>query len=154
MTALYAFFWLGLAYHALITFVSNGSSSSAGWYLYGIVATEVLLFGLGLSAALPQRLRPWALPVTTLSFSLLDLYTVHFLFIPYYTGLIAHRPDGALATFAVSRIWSGDLWLLPSRLLVNKPLDNILFFPLLWACYFAATVTIVGMSFRRVRLRG
>jgi hypothetical protein len=144
----YACFWLGLSYHVLITYTANGVSSSAGWYLYGVIVAEILVFAAGLFALLPMRLRSWILPVTTASFALLDLYTVHCLFIPYYSGLITHKADGTLAAFAITRVRSEDLWIAFSRLVANKdPLSAPLLL-LIWACYVAATVALVAVSFR------
>jgi hypothetical protein len=148
MIVLYACFWLGLSYHILITFTASGISSSAGWYLYGVIVAEILVFTAGLFALLPLRFRRWILPVTTASFGLLDLYTVHFLLIPYYAGLIAHKTNGALASFVVTRIRSEDLWNIPLRLLVNKDPVNMPLLLMVWAGYVASTVALLVMSFR------
>jgi 4-amino-4-deoxy-L-arabinose transferase-like glycosyltransferase len=145
---IYASFWLGLSYHILITFTASGSSSSAGWYLYGVIVAEILVFAAGLFALLPARLRPWILPVTTASFALLDLYTVHFLFVPYYAGLIAHRTNGALAAFVATSVRREDLWSIFSRLVANKYPLNVPLLLVIWAFYLGATVALVVMSFR------
>ena len=146
--AFYGFFWLGLLYHILITFAAQGISASQGWYLYCLVVAEVLVMMTGLLALCPAVLRPWIIPAATIGFSLLDLYTVHFLLAPYYSGLIAHNPSGALATFHVELLNGLDLWNYVGRLAVNKSLLNRAGFLFLWIGYLAATVGLVAIGVR------
>ena len=94
LIGLYCLFCVGLAYHALLMFVLYHDSSTPGWYLYCPVAVEAILATAGLAALLPSRYARWILPTLTSCFALLELYATHFLLIPYYTGLIAHTPNG------------------------------------------------------------
>jgi hypothetical protein len=144
----YLFFWLGLLYHILITFVAQGISASQGWYLYCLVVAEVTVIVAGLLAVSPARLRPWVLPASSIGFVLLDLYTVHFLFIPYYIGLITHKAGGALAAFRVAQIPGLDLWEYVGRLAVHMPLLNPAGFLVIWACYLIATLGLAAISLR------
>ncbi len=144
----YGFFWLGLLYHILITFVAQGIAASQGWYLYCVAAAEVLVIVTGLLALSPARIRPWVMPAATVGFGLLDLYTVHFLFIPYYIGLVAHKTSGALAAFHVGQLRGLNLWDLVGRLVVNKPLINRPGMLAIWACYLAATLGLMAISLR------
>ncbi len=88
--AIYGFFWLGLLYDVLITYISSGSSSSTGWYLYAVVLPEILLIAWAVNSLVPAHLRWAVLPAIATLFAAIDLYGVHFLLAPYYTGMIAH----------------------------------------------------------------
>lgn len=147
LIAFYGFFWLGLLYHILITFVAQGVSASQGWYLYCLVVAEVLVVAAGLLALFPGLLRPWVLPAATAGFCFLDLYSVHFLFIPYYVGLIAHKANGALATFHLGQLQGVNLWEFLSRLVIHKPLVNPPGLLAIWGCYLAATLGLIVISF-------
>jgi hypothetical protein len=144
----YGFFWLGLLYHILITFVAQGISASQGWYLYCLVAAEVIVVMAGLLALSPARFQPWVMPAATIGFSLLDIYTVHFLLAPYYAGLIAHKADGALATFHVGMLRGADLWSYIGRLAANEPYLNHAGFLMIWFFYLLATSGLVAISLR------
>jgi 4-amino-4-deoxy-L-arabinose transferase-like glycosyltransferase len=87
LTAFYACFWAGLGYHVLITYLSQGVSSSNGWYLYAAVVAEVILLIWGLEAWWPAGI---VLLGLALGAAALDLYGIHALLMPYYTGLTAH----------------------------------------------------------------
>jgi hypothetical protein len=89
VAALYALFSVGIAYHVLITYLANGISSSAGWYLCAVIVPEMLLLTAGLRVP----------AVLASAFALLDLYGMLFVALPYYNGLIAHRPNGFLEAF-------------------------------------------------------
>src|SRR3981081_307815 len=70
--------------------MSEGVSASTGWYIYCLVIPELILAYCGLRAALPSGLHRWILPSLTAAFALLDLYGMHFLLLPYYSGIISH----------------------------------------------------------------
>lgn len=152
LAAFYGFFCVGLAYHVLITFVNQGVSASTGWYIYALVVVEVILATLGLFALCPARGRRWILPAATSLFVLLDLYATHFLLIPYYTGLIAHKPDGHLASFYASQLGEVGVGAVLERLTVNKPaLMSAPVFVLLWVLFLSATLGLVALSLRASR---
>jgi len=90
LAAFYLCFWAGLAYHVLITFLHLGVSASTGWYLYALVAAEIVLLVWGLEAFFPARV---VLPALTIAVAGLDLYGMHGLLMPYYTGLTSHIGD-------------------------------------------------------------
>ena len=145
--ALYAFFWLGLAYHVLLIFLSRGVSTSTGWYLYCLVVAEIILATVGLFALCPVRLRPCVLPAGSVLFALLDLYGLHFLLIPYYTGLISHQSNGALASFHISQLAETGLGTVILRLQANKPEwlgTGILL--VLWILFLVATLGLVVIA--------
>ncbi|MGH9721484.1 MAG: hypothetical protein ACRD8O_14840, partial [Bryobacteraceae bacterium] len=117
----YGFFWAALAYSVLITYLARGVSATTGWYLYCLVIVEVILATAGLAALLPRSAHRAILPAGAFCFMALDLYATHFVLIPYYTGLIAHRPGGGVTAFhldAGARLGWGELI---RRLCVNKP---------------------------------
>ena len=111
LAALYAAFWLGEFYNALLEWLSKGLPGSMGWYLYAVVGAEVVLCVAGIAALLPQRFRGWAASAGALLFALFDLYTVHVVAIPYYSGMIQHKPSGAPGTLHLANFravgWSG-----------------------------------------------
>ncbi len=143
-----AFMCIGICYHVLITFAAYGQSSSAGWYLYSLIAVELLLVITGLQTLSPAVLRPWITPAAAISFGLLDTYTVHFLLIPYYTGMIAHKANGALATFLMSRVPEVGFWDIVARMQANKPFLTSPAVLVIWLCYLAATLILMAWTLR------
>jgi hypothetical protein len=83
------------------------------------------------------------LPAGTALFVLLDLYTTHFLLLPYYTGLIAHRADGALAAFHLSQLGNGGFSVMMSRLMLPAPAAVAL-----WVGFLIATLALPVLAFR------
>jgi hypothetical protein len=92
----YLSFWLGQCYNVTLLFMSKGLEGSMGWYMYAVVAAEVTLCVAGLRKFLPARAAGWVTAVGAILFALLDVYTVHAVAIPYYTGMIRHKPAGSL----------------------------------------------------------
>jgi hypothetical protein len=151
LAAVYGFFWIGILYHVLITFVAQGVSASQGWYLYGVVVAEVLLGCMGLLALAPRRLNRWVLPAAGTALGLLDLYTVHFLFIPYYSGFIAHKANGALATFYASQLFTIPWLDVAGRLAADEPRLGAAGITMMWAGYLLATAALLLAVFRSSR---
>jgi hypothetical protein len=96
LLAVYLCFWLGQVYNVVILYASKGLGGSMGWYMYAVVGAEVVLAIAGLRSLLPDRASPWIPAAGAAMFALLDLYTVHAVAIPYYTGMIRHRANGSL----------------------------------------------------------
>ncbi len=142
LAGFYGFFWLGLCYHEL-TFSVLGLSVSTGWHVYAVVVAEALLATLGLMTLCPAGWRDWLLPAGTALFVLLDLYATHFLLLPYYTGLIAHRADGALAAFHLSQLGNGEFSLMMSRLMLPAPATVAL-----WLGFLIATLALPVLAVR------
>jgi len=138
LAVFYLGFWIGLVYHVLVTFLSMGSSSSAGWYLYTAVAAEIILLTWGLQAFLPSR---FVYPALAIALAALDLYGTHALLMPYYTGLSTHV-DGAVRANLPAAL--AHLPLIFDRLGQLHP--AWLSAPVLWtwwATYWAATLGVV-----------
>ena len=145
----YFVFIAGLAYHVMITFATSGGSSTNGWYVYCLVIAELVLATAGTMAVLPARLHSWILPFFSMCFAALDLYGTHFVLVPYYTGLIAHKPNGALAAFHIGQIANDGPGLAMTRLLQNKP--AFLSEPVLllsWLLLLGTTVMAVMVGIR------
>ena len=149
LAAFYFTFWLGQLYHAALLYMVWGIATSLGCYLYAVVAAEVTLCAAGLRALLPRAARRFVAPAGVALFALLDLYTIHMVALPYYTGLIAHRPDGPVAAFhPAARSWAESL----ARLAAFKsPLLTPPVLAALWVFYAAATVGLVAGSFVAAR---
>jgi len=150
LASLYAFFCAGVAYHALMTFLVNGISSSAGWYLCALAVPEVILAAAGLRAMAPARVRNRAIGGVACAFALLDLYGMLFVALPYYAGLLGHKPGGAIEAFhwiSLAQTGAGEIL---SRLAVNKP--ALFAAPVLAAglcAYLAATGTLAALALTR-----
>jgi hypothetical protein len=135
LAAVYAAFWAAQLYNVLLLYMSKGLPGSMGWYLYAVIAAEVALFVAGRYVAAIAGL---------IGFGLLDLYTMHFVAIPYYTGMIRHKPNGALAAFHLSDFEFAAL----ARLAEFKPLAPWIL-AVLWAASLAATGALVLIVRRR-----
>src|SRR5262249_6233137 len=96
LAGVYCCFLIGGAYHVLVNFINSNISTSTGWYLYVVVVPEILLMMAGLFYLFPTAWRRHCVPAVIVCFTLLELYTVHFLLMPYYTGFIDHAPTGGL----------------------------------------------------------
>jgi 4-amino-4-deoxy-L-arabinose transferase-like glycosyltransferase len=121
LASIYLFFCAGLAYHALTTYLANGMSSTAGWYLCAVVVPEAVLAAVGLRALAPARVQAYTVGVVACALALLDLYGMLFVALPYYTGLIGHKPNGSLEAFHFARLAETGLGEVLRRVATNKP---------------------------------
>jgi hypothetical protein len=150
-----AWFWLGLLYHVLITWMASGQSSSAGWYLYCLVAPEAILLVAGLCRWVPAGKRR---PVPALLcglFVLLDLWGMFLVMIPYYTGQIVHRGAGpAVASFQLFRLTGAQLGEMLSRLAENRlSLMTPGFYAVLLGIHLLLSAGLLVMAGRRLARR-
>ena len=151
--AIYGFFWLGLLYDVLITYISSGSSSSTGWYLYAVVLPEVLLIAWAVNSLVPAHLRWAVLPAIATLFAAIDLYGVHFLLAPYYTGMIAHVAGSEVVHPArLSQLLNAGPGFILGRLTINRPefmgrgvIGGLLLL------YYAATLAAVAIAYKAMR---
>ncbi|RPJ58843.1 MAG: hypothetical protein EHM23_16190 [Acidobacteria bacterium] len=116
----YAFFWLGLGYHVLLTFVATGVSATAGWYLYTTIACELLVLVAGWTTLTGVGVTRVA-AIAALGAALIDLYGVFLVLIPYYTGFISHDADGSLSSFRPWTLGPAGYVEIVSRLTANRP---------------------------------
>jgi hypothetical protein len=143
----YLLFCFGVGYFAFVVYLTRGISTALGWYLYGIAGAETLLLGCGFAGLFGVRRAAGCLAAMAVLASALDLYPVHFVSIPYYSGIIAHTPSGRLATFHVASLQSIGLGGVFQRLAINKPQGVAA--PLvaaLWVGYLCATASLIGFS--------
>jgi hypothetical protein len=149
MAGLYLFFCAGISYHVLLTFLANGISASAGWYLCAVIVPEALLAVAGLKAIMPERFEPLVPGALAVAVALLDVYAMVFVALPYWAGLTRHRPGGSLAAFHFSQLGGPGIWGILDRLSVNKPGFTV---PATIAVsgmlYFAATAALVALATR------
>lgn len=144
----YGSFWLGLLYHILLTYSVTGSSSSAGWYLCALSGAEAILATAGLRALAGSKASRWVVPGGAVAFGLLDLYTMHFLLIPYYTGMIGHKAGGAVESFHLGRLQSIGIRSILERLHENDPAYlNTTVTGILWILFLAATFVLIWAAF-------
>jgi hypothetical protein len=136
LVGIYGFFWLGQLYNVLLQYLTKGLAGSMGWYMYAVVASEVVLCAVAFG-----RYRALALPLGTILFGLLDLYGMHWLAIPYYTGIIEHRANGALAALHMSEFRAVGFDAVFERLAVNKwpPMSHRVLI-VLWILYCVGTI--------------
>ena len=142
-------FWLGQLYHANLLSMVWGIATSLGVYLNAVAAGEVTLCVAGLRALLPRAARRYAAPAGVALFALFDFYTLQMVALPYYTGFVAHRPGGPVASFHPA---GASLAEFLTRLAAFKsPLLPEAVLAALWVLYFAATLGLVVISFAAAR---
>ena len=83
--------------------------------------TEVILAVIGLEAIAPARLSQAIVPAGVICFAALEWFGMSFYSIPYYTGFIAHLPNGGLPALGIGQLRNGGLSILIARLTANKP---------------------------------
>ncbi|HTD24387.1 MAG TPA: glycosyltransferase family 39 protein [Terriglobales bacterium] len=148
LLSFYAFFWLGLIYDILLVYIHLGVSASTGWYMYSLIVPEAILLYLGLSAVVTKKNRSWILPTLTSLFVLLDLYGLHFLLVPYYTGVISHVGQNRVAAAGAGQLIQVGIAEFARRLSINKPAflgpaEMIV----LWIIFLLATVFLIFAAF-------
>jgi hypothetical protein len=142
-------FAASLAYQVTLSQIAYNAPMTCGWYFYCLVFAEVILLCAGLRALLPIRARAWAVPSLAALFALLDLYGVHFILLPYYTGVVAHTPAGGLPVFRLSHLATTGLGEISARLNFNPPfLLGPAAFWILWGMYGVATILCVAIAIR------
>jgi hypothetical protein len=140
MLVLYACFWAAQCYNVVLLYLSKGLPASMGWYLYAVIAAESVLCVCGLA-----QLRRWAVAAGAVLFGLLDLYTMHGVAIPYYTGLLRHKAGGALESLHVFRLPFERLAIFKGSLVSTGLVSTW------WALYLVATVAIAVTAIRASR---
>jgi hypothetical protein len=141
LAAVYGFFWLGQLYNVLLQYLTKGLAGSMGWYMYAVVGCEVVLCVVAFG-----RFRVWAATLGTVLFGLLDLYSMHWVAIPYYTGMIGHRANGTLAALHLSGFQAVGFVAAAERLAMNK--CSWIGPPVLiglWLLYWAGTIGIMAL---------
>jgi Dolichyl-phosphate-mannose-protein mannosyltransferase len=139
-------FLAAVAYVALARFAVYGSAIASGWYFAPVLpAFAVLLIGGGREIA--GRWRAITTPVYVTLFTAAGVFATNIYLLPYYAGLIFHRPNGALPAFHLGRLGGGGLWLMFQRLDLNKPAwigPGLLMG--LWVLYLAAACLSIAAT--------
>ena len=149
LAVIYGFFWLGQLYNVFLQFLARGVVGSVGWYMFAAVACEVVLCAVAFG-----RWRAWAVALGAMLFGLLDLYGMHWVAIPYYTGIVGHRANGALAALHIGQYHSVGFGAVFERLAVDKPAAmsaSVLI--VLWILYLAATLLPIAIMLLNLRRR-
>jgi hypothetical protein len=133
---IYASFWCGQAYNVALLYISKGLAGSMGWYMYAVVGAEIVLCVAGLRSLLPRRQAGWVAAAGVALFALLDLYTVHAVAIPYYTGMLQHRANGSLSALHAAGFRAVGLGGALERLATFVPAAMV---ALLWILYLSGT---------------
>ena len=137
-------FWAGQLYHAITLFMLWGLATTIGSYLYAVIAAETALTVAGLRGIGPPTVRRAVVPLSAALFALLDLYTMHLVSLPYYAGITAHRPGGAVPVF---HFGSASFNQIAQRLhMFKSPLLEGGVLEFLWIAYLAATVALVAIA--------
>lgn len=147
---IYLSFWLGQFYNVALLYISKGLAGSMGWYMYAVVGAEVTLCLAGLRKLAPARLSRWVAGGGAAMFALLDLYTVHAVAVPYYTGMIRHKVNGSLEALhwaAFERIGTGGA---VERLTAfMRPFVPAAILVALWLLYLAGTAGALACACAR-----
>ena len=152
LLAVYLAFWIGQLYNVLLLYLSKGLPGSMGWYMYAVVGAQAVLTVAGLRRMLPERFAGAAVALGAALFAALDLYTVHAVAIPYYTGMIRHKAGGAVAALHAVDLRSVGASGALERLTAFK--GTVLAEPVLlvlWIAYLASTLYLVWGAVRRKR---
>ncbi len=148
LAASYLLFCAGLAYHVVVDFLVKGIPASCGWYLYAVILPELLIIALGIFALLGSSWFRMALATGSLMAAALDLYSVDFILLPYYTGITMHRVSGALNAFHLTDLHYVSVWEMFHRLSANGPAWLApAVIAVLWIAYLCATTALVAGAF-------
>jgi hypothetical protein len=146
-------FVLALQYHAVQTFQVTREQGTLAHYLLALVAAEAVLMVAGLQELTAKSLRHWVFVVLVICFGALELFSLHFYAIPYYTGLTSHVATGGVPALKVHDFLNGGVQTMSARLAVNKPAFlTVDLISTLWIVFLLATLGIVVFSFYICRL--
>jgi hypothetical protein len=125
-----------VAYHSLSTYMDTGNSTANGWYLYAAVAAEAVLLAIGLGGILGISRAAAAMSAVCILALALDLYTVNFVLIPYYTGMV-RRGAGSWGGFQEAF----------RRLALNQPSGiGPAVIAALWVLYLVAAFGLIALA--------
>jgi hypothetical protein len=85
-------------------------------------------------------------------FLLVEAYATHFVMIPYYTGIIGHRPDTTLLAFHISQALQLGWREILLRLTVNRPeFFGTTMIALVWLAFLAASASLLVIAGRETK---
>jgi len=116
----YALMTLPIAYHSVLVFLIRNIPTAIGWYLYPVAVPEVVLLILGFRGLFGPRWSTRVLLCVCILVIALDLYTVQFLLMPYYSGMIVRRASGSLDSISIA-VLARQMGALFQRISIDKP---------------------------------
>jgi hypothetical protein len=138
----YGSFWVAQLYNTLLIYATKGVPTSMGWYMYAVIGAEVTLCVAGLR----RLVGGWAIGAGAILFGLLDLYAMNAVALPYFTGLLGRKANGALAAVRLADVHPWELF---TRLATFKPAHVTAGgMSALWSVYVIATVALVVAGVR------
>jgi hypothetical protein len=148
VATVYILLCMGLGYHALVTFLVKGISTSLGWYLYSVIVAEVVLIALGMTCLFGTLWAQRTVAALCVFSIALDLYTVNFFLAPYYTGLIRHTASGSLNAFHIEALGGiNGIEEIVRRLSINEATSiEPGTIACLWFAYLCATTALITVS--------
>jgi hypothetical protein len=159
LSGIYLTFVAALGYHAVRAFQLEGFPGALGYYLFSIVTAEAILAVTGLQGIVPDWLSRAIVPAGIVCFAAVEWFGMSFYSIPYYTGFIAHLPNGGLPALGIRQLQNGGLYTLVTRLTANKPAFlSVPVMATLWGLSLAATLGLIaagirlGLSGRKVQI--
>lgn len=153
LAGIYLMMCAAIAWHSLAVFLARDISTGLGWYLYSVIAVEAVLLAVGLTALFGVERAERLFMGACVAALALDVYTVHFLLLPYYTGGIVHSPSHRLETFPVDRYFQpGAVDRILERLALNDGVSGAAIAGL-WAAYVCATLALVCLAVQLCRRR-
>lgn len=136
-----------LAYDSAVIFIARGLSTAIGWYLYPVITAEAVLVACGALGLCGVRRAPGAMAALCLLAAAFDLYTVHCLSVPYYTGLIRHDAAGNLPAFNPATLTAAGAHETFRRLAADEPSPiNAGVAAALWVAYVFATIALAALA--------
>jgi hypothetical protein len=146
LSAMYLMMCAAVSYHSLVVFLVQHTSTGLGWYLYAVIVPETVLITIGLIALVGLKSAQRVYAAICVIAVALDIYTVHFLLMPYYSGAIRHKPAGGLETFHLQMLTTpGAIEQIFQRLAYNDAVDAPVLAGL-WGAYLCATVALVAIA--------
>lgn len=142
---IYGAFWLAQLYNVALIFATKHVPTSMGWYLYAVIGAQTALCVAGLR----KLIGGCAIGLGAALFGLLDLYAMNAIALPYYTGMLSRKANGALAGVKIGEIQPAELF---ERLTAFKPeciSSGVLI--ALWAAYILATLALIAGGMRLAR---
>jgi hypothetical protein len=128
---IYGAFWVAQLFNAMQVFATAGVPASLGWHLYAVIGAQVVLTIAGLRRIVGGS----GIWIAAAIYGALDLYGMHAVAMPYFTGTVAGDGVG----------W-GEMF---ARLAFFKPpfvTEGVLI--ALWSLYLMATVALLAISVR------
>jgi hypothetical protein len=149
-----ALFVFAIAYQGWQIFNAFGDSTAVGWYLTAAAAAGIVVLVAGLGHLFGARVAPKIAAFVALAVAALDLFTLHFVSLPYYAGLHAAMPPARMPVLSLALWPSGGLPEIAERLAANHPswLSGEVLLGM-WLFYLLAVGFLVALALRTLLAR-